>query len=169
MTQRIFKVHTDTIGRLEACIKKGMYGVSNTAFTREMPRNFLDAQAGDIVFISERAVANNALFGPFYIVEDRSPIVFETRSNMWGKIDTARTPITEIAYWVEIENRKWCLLFDKLLSERISIVWPYNWAALNVNLPPWGLVTGDDADKLLNFAIANEVEASEFFRRHNLC
>lgn len=169
MTQKIFKVHTDTLGRLEACIKKGMYGVSNTAFRNELPREFIEARAGDIVFISEREVANNALFGPFYIVSDRAPIVFETRINMWGKIDTTNTPATEIAYWVEFENRKWCLLFDLVLSDKISIVWPYNWSALRVNLPPWGLVTGADADKLLHFAITNEVEAREFFRRHNLC
>ena len=51
-----------------------MYGVTNTAFLKEMPRELHDARAGDIVFISEE-ISHNALFGPFYIVKDRPPIV----------------------------------------------------------------------------------------------
>lgn len=168
MKPRIFKVHTDTYGRLEACIKKGMYGVSNKAFTKEMPREFLDARTGDIVFISEKEVSKNALFGPFYIVDSRPLIVSKGKKGAWVNIDTAKTPPSEIAYWVEFENRNWCLLFDKVLSDKISIVWPNNWSTLNLHLPSWGLITGEDADKLIDFAIANEVDAGEFLRRHNL-
>lgn len=168
MTQRIFKVHTDTYGRLEACIKKGMYGVSNKAFTKELPRELLDARAGDIVFISEKEVSKNALFGPFYIVNSRPLIVYKDKKGAWVNIDTDRTPSSEIAYWVKFENRHWCLLFDKVLSDKISIVWPYNWSTLSLNLPSWGLITGEDAGKLIDFALANEIEASEFLKRHNL-
>jgi len=65
-------------------------------------------------------------------------------------------------------KRNWCLLFDKTLSDRISIVWPHNWQTLSVNLPPWGLVKGDDANKLIDFSIANEIEAREFLQRHDV-
>jgi hypothetical protein len=168
MSQKIFKVHTDTFGRLVACIQRAMYGVSNTAFTREMPRELLEARAGDIVFISEREVSKNALFGPFYIVDDRPSIVCKSRKAAWVNIDTNKTPSGEIAYWVDLERRNWCLLFDKTLSDRISIVWPYDWSRLRVDLPSWGLVKGDDAAKLIQFALANEVEAREFLRRHDV-
>jgi hypothetical protein len=165
---QIFKVHTDTIGRLAACIKKAMYGVGNTAFRSEMPREFLNAKAGDMVFISEREISRNALFGPFYIVDEHPLIVYRERRGAWVNIDAAKTPAAEIAYWVEFEKRSWCLLFDKTLTDRISIVWPNNWAGLRVDLPSWGLVRGEDADKLIQFAISNQIEAREFFRRHDL-
>ena len=145
-----------------------MYGVSNTAFTKEMPKGFHEAKVGDIVFISEREVSRNALFGPFYIVNDRPPITFNSRKGVWVNINEKKTPPKEIAYWVELEKRNWCLLFDKTLSDRISIVWPHNWQTLSVNLPPWGLVKGDDANKLIDFSIANEIEAREFLQRHDV-
>jgi hypothetical protein len=113
---QIFKVHTDTIGRLAACIKKAMYGVGSTAFRAGMPRELLRAQAGDMVFISERETSRNALFGPFYIVNERPLIVYRERRGAWVNIDTSKTPVAEIAYWVEFEKRSWCLLFDKTLT-----------------------------------------------------
>lgn len=169
MSQKTFKVHTDTFGRLVACIQRAMYGVSNTAFRKEMPQEFLEARAGDIVFISEREVSQNALFGPFYIVDARPPIVCKSRKGSWVNIDTNKTSSEEIAYWVDLEQRNWCLLFDKTLSDRISIVWPSNWSKLNVDLPSWGLVKGDNAVKLIQFALENEVEAREFLRQHDVC
>jgi hypothetical protein len=168
MKRRIFKVHTDTYGRLEACLKKAMYGVTNTAFTQQMPLALLNAQVGDIVFISEKEVSKNALFGPFYIVADRPPIVWKSRKGVWVNIDTVKTPPREIAYWVEVERKNWCLLFDKVLIDRISIVWPKHWSTLKVNLPSWGIVEGEDADKLMHFASANQEEARDFFKRHGL-
>jgi hypothetical protein len=167
MNPKIFKVHTYTFGRLKACIQKAMYGVSNTAFTKEMPQELHDAGVGDIIFISEKEVSGNALFGPFYIVNDRPPISYKSRKGVWVDVDEKKTPPKEIAYWVELEKFNWCLLFDKTLLDRISIVWPYNWKNLRVDLPTWGLVKGDDAAKLIQFALKNEVEAREFFRRHD--
>ena len=168
MTQKMFKVHTDTFGRLVDCIRKAMYGVSNKAFTQEMPKELLEARNGDLVFISEKEVSKNALFGPFYIVGERPPIVYKNRKNAWVNIDTNKTPSKEIAYWVDFEKRYWCLLFDKTLADRISIVWPYNWASLNLNLPPWGVVGTKAASELVKFASENEVEAKEFLKRHDV-
>jgi hypothetical protein len=116
-------------------------------------------QAGNIIFISEKEISKNALFGPFYIVNNRPPIVIKNRKGSWVEIDMEKTSPKEIAYWVEFENRPWCILFDKTLSDKISIVWPYNWSSLNLNLPSWGAVKGDDAEKLIDFAIENEIEA----------
>ena len=168
MNSKVYKVHTDTFGRLVACIQKGMYGISSSAFTKKLPSEFNEVKPGDIVFISEREVSNNALFGPFYVVKERPGIAYKSRKGTWVEIDTKKTPPEEIAYWVELEKRNWCLLFDKILSERISIVWPYNWNTLNVNLPSWGLIKEEDAGKLVDFSLKNEIEAREFFKRHNV-
>jgi hypothetical protein len=168
MQSKIFKVHTDTFGRLSACLKHAMYGVSLTAIREQMPIELAKIQAGDIVFISEKEISKNALFGPFYVVNNRPPIVIKNRKDSWVEIDVKKTPPKDIAYWVEFENRPWCILFDKTLSDKISIVWPYNWSKLNLNLPSWGAVSGNDADKLIDFAIANEIEAKEFFQRHKV-
>lgn len=168
MTAKVFKVHTDTFGRLTACIQKAMYGVTASAFANDMPSDLHRASHGDIIFISEKEIANNALFGPFYIVNERPPISYKSRRGAWVNIDSKKTPAKEIAYWVEFENRAWCLLFDKTLSDRISIVWPYDWLNLQIELPPWGLVKEDDAAKLMSFARNNEIEAQEFLRKHNV-
>jgi len=168
MSTRTFKVHTESLGRLIACIQKAMYGVTNSAFTKEMPGELHRAAIGDRVFISEKEVSDNALFGPFYIAGERRSIVCKSKRGVWVEIDSKRTPPSEIAYWVEFENRCWCLLFDKTLSDRISIVWPYNWQDLNIELPPWGLVREDDASQLMSFARKNEIEAQEFLRRHKV-
>ena len=168
MNLNIFKVHTDTFGRLSACIKHAMYGVSLTAM-RQMPDELAKIKTGDIVFISEREISNNALFGPFYVVNNRPPVVIKNRNGSWVEIDIKKTSPKDIAYWVAFEKRTWCLLFDNTLSDKISIVWPYNWSKLRVKLPPWGKVSGNDAAKLIDFAIKNEVEAKEFLDRHNVC
>lgn len=168
MQSKIYKVHTDTFGRLSACIKHAMYGVSKTAMREQLPIELAKIQAGDIVFISEKEISNNALFGPFYVINNRPPIVVKNRKGSWAEIDVKKTPPKEMAYWVEFENRPWCLLFDKTLSDKISIVWPYNWSRLKLNLPSWGAVSGNDSEKLIDFAIENEIEAKEFFRRHDI-
>jgi hypothetical protein len=165
---KYFKVHTDNRGRLIACIEHAMYGVSKTAIREQMPIELLNIREGDIVFISAREILNNVLVGPFYVVKKRPPIVINSRKGLWGEVDLNNTPHNCIAYWVIIENRKWCLLFDKTLSDKISIVWPYNWSTLKLDLPSWGEITGIDADKLLEFAINNELEAKELFRRHGI-
>jgi hypothetical protein len=162
-----FKVHTDNFGRLSACIKHGMYGVSSSAMRQEMPLELANIREGDVVFISEKEVSDNALFGPFYVVNSHPSVFIRQRKGSWVEIDTHRTLAQDIAYWVEFENRKWCLLFDKTLSDKISIVWPYNWPQLKLDLPSWGAVSGDDAAKLMGFAIMNEVEAKEFLKRHD--
>lgn len=168
MSSKIYKVHTDTFGRLVACIQHAMYGISNQAFTKQMPKEFHQAQVGDLVFISEKEVSRNALFGPFYIINERAPIAISGRSGAWVNVNARKTPQREIAYWVEMEKRTWCLLFDKTLSDLISIVWPNDWSKLKVSLPSWGLVTGDDAGKLVEFAVKNQVIAREFLKRHNV-
>lgn len=168
MNSNIFKVHTDTFGRLSACIKHAMYGVSLTAMRQQMPAELAKIKAGDIVFISEKEISNNALFGPFYVVNDRPPVVIKKRNGSWAEIDTKKTSPKDMAYWVEFENRTWCLLFDKTLSDRLSVVWPYNWSKLKVNLPSWGAVSGEDATKLIDFALNNEIEAREFLKRHDV-
>jgi hypothetical protein len=155
----IFKVHTDTFGRLAACIKHGMYGISSSAVRNELPPELVSIREGDVVFISEKEISNNALFGPFYVVANRPSIAINQRKGLWVEINAHKTAPEEIAYWVLFEGRKWCLLFDKTLSDRISIVWPYHWSQLKVNLPPWGKVSGVDASKLMDFAIRNEVRS----------
>lgn len=167
MTTKIFKVHTDIYGRLSACIKNAMYGITRRALS-ERPRELTLAKSGDIVFISVKECRENVLVGPFYIIDDRPPIVIKSRNGAWVNIDVNQTPKNECAYWVKGENRDWCLLFDKTLADRISVVWPRNWAGLQVNLPSWGLVNGDDAIKLLEFAMRNEEEAREFLKRHDV-
>jgi hypothetical protein len=144
-----------------------MYGVTATAM-REMPRELAGIRTGDIVFISEREVSNNALFGPFYVISDRPHVFTGQRQGSWAEIDTQRTHINDRAYWVEFEKRKWCLLFDMTLLDKISIVWPYHWSRLRLNLPSWGAVSGEDSDNLLDFAIRNEEEARAFLRRHDV-
>jgi len=168
MQPKIFKVHTDTFGRLSACIKNAMYGVSLSAMRQKMPIDLAKIQAGDIVFISEKEISKNALFGPFYVVNNRPPISLKNRKGSWVEIDVKKTSPKEMAYWVEFENRPWCILFDKTLSDKISIVWPYNWSRLKLNLPSWGAVSGNDSEKLIDFAVENEIEAKEFFRRHEI-
>lgn len=168
MNSNIFKVHTDTFGRLAACIKHAMYGVSLAAMHQQMPAELAKIKAGDIVFISEKEISNNALFGPFYVINNRPPVVVKNKNGSWVEIDTKKTSPKDIAYWVEFEKRTWCLLFDNTLSDKISIVWPYNWLKLRVKLPSWGKVSGDDAAKLIDFAMKNEVEAKEFLERHNV-
>jgi len=163
-----FKVHTDTLGRLSACMKHAMYGITNKAMREQLPAELAGIQEGDIVFISERKISDNALFGPFYVVNNRPPIVARNRRDSWVEIDTGRTPPEEIAYWVEFENRSWCILFDKTLSDRVSIVWPYNWRKLRLRLPSWGAVSGNDSKKLIDFAIKNEIEAKTFFQKHGI-
>jgi hypothetical protein len=168
MQSKIFKVHTDTFGRLLACLKHAMYGVTLTAIREQMPIELAKIQAGDIVFISEKEISKNALFGPCYVVNNRPPIVIKNRKGSWVEIDVKKTPPKDIAYWVEFENRPWCILFDKTLSDKISIVWPYNWSKLDLNLPPWGVISGSDAGKLIDYAIANEIEAKEFLQHHKV-
>ncbi len=168
MLSKIFKVHTDSFGRLSACLKHAMYGVSPTAIREQMPIELAKIQVGDIVFISEKEISKNALFGPFYVVNNRPPIFIKNRKGSWVEIDVKKTPPKEIAYWVGLENRSWCILFDKTLSDKISIVWPYNWSKLDLNLPPWGLVSGIDEGKLIDYAITNEIEAKEFLQRHKV-
>ena len=106
MQSKIFKVHTNTFGRLSACMKHAMYGVSLTAMLQQMPIELAKIQSGDIVFISEKEISNNALFGPFYVVNSRPPIAVKNRKGSWVEIDVNKTPPEEIAYWVEFENRK---------------------------------------------------------------
>jgi hypothetical protein len=149
-------------------MKHAMYGVSLTAMREQMPVELAKIQAGDIVFISEKEISKNALFGPFYVVNNRPPIVVKNRKGSWVEIDVKKTPPKEMAYWVKFENRPWCILFDKTLSDKISIVWPHNWAKLQLNLPSWGAVSGADAGKLIDFAIGNEIEAKEFLQRHDI-
>ncbi len=146
MGSKTYKVHTETFGRLSACIKHAMYGVSLTAMRQQMPAELFEIKAGDIVYISEREVSKNALFGPFYVVNDRPPIVVNNRTGSWVEVDTKKTPLKDIAYWVELENRKWCILFDKTLSNRISILWSYDLSKLKVNLPSWGAVSREDVN-----------------------
>lgn len=168
MQSKIYKVHTDTFGRLSACMKHAMYGVSKTAMNEQLPLDLSKIQTGDIVFISEKEISKNALFGPFYVVSNRPPIVTKNHKGSWVEIDVKKTSSKEMAYWVEFENRPWCLLFDKTLSDKISIVWPYNWSRLKLNLPSWGAVSGEDSEKLIDFAVENEIEAKEFFRSHDI-
>jgi hypothetical protein len=168
MPPNVFKVHTDNFGRLCACIKHAMYGVRPSAMRQKMPIDLVNIKTGDIVFISERDISNNTLFGPFYVVNNRPPIVIKQRKGLWAEIDTAQTSPNELAYWVEGEQMRWCLLFDKTLSGKISIVWPYDWSKLDMKLPSWGEVSSDDAIKLIEFALKNEVDAKEFFKRHDV-
>ncbi len=163
---KIFKVHTDELGRLIACLQKSMYGVSRTAFTQELPPELRSASVGDIVFISERKICGNALFGPLYIVGSRQGIVPAKNFGSWVEINVRKSDAKELAYWVDLEKRNYCLLFDKLLSDRISIVWPNDWARIGIQLPPWGIVTDENAHKLIDFAVANEQEARSFFQKH---
>lgn len=164
---RVFKVHTDTLGRLIACIQKSMYGISRTAFAKELPIEFRSAAEGDIVFISEKEVSGNALFGPFYIVGNRKGIVPAKKHGVWVEIDTKQSEPKELAYWVEFEGRNYCLLFDRVLIDKISIVWPYDWARLGLKMPAWGLINDQNAQKLIDFALNNEQEAITFFKKHN--
>lgn len=169
MDFNIFKLHTDTLGRMSACIKYSMYGITSKAMREQIPVELNNIEIGDVVFISEKNISKNALFGPFYVTDDiPQSISIKGRKGIWMEIDPKRTSPKDLPYWVELENRKWCLLFDRTLSDKISIVWPNNWSKLNVNLPSWGIVSGDDAAKLLDFAMNNEVEAKEFLKRHKV-
>ncbi|WP_286352212.1 hypothetical protein [Geobacter sulfurreducens] len=163
---KIFKVHTEELGRLIACLQKSMYGVSRTAFLHDMPPELRSATDGDIVFISERKISGNALFGPLYVVGNRQGIVPIKKLGSWVEIDVGKSDPKELAYWVDLEKRNYCLLFDKVLSDKISIVWPTDWARIGLQLPAWGIVTDDNAHKLIDFAVANEQEARSFFQKH---
>ena len=92
MQTNIFKVHTDTFGRLSACVKHAMYGVSLTAIREQMPIELAKIQVGDIVFISEKEISKNALFVPFYVVNNRPPLVIKNRKVSWVEIDVKKTP-----------------------------------------------------------------------------
>ena len=164
--KRVFKVHTENAYRLFECLKFAMYGVSNRAINNEMPSELLSISEGDIVFISEKELSNNALFGPFYVTKERDGIVHKKQKGCWIFINPECS--IELADWVKSEKRYWCLLFDKTLIKRISIVWPNNWRNLNLSLPSWGLVTGPDSLKLIDFAVQNrhEQKTREFLGRH---
>lgn len=165
-----FKVHTDTLGRLEACIKKSMYGISQKAFTDELPSSLRNIKEGDIIYISEKEVSNNALFGPFYVIDSskRPEIIFKGKFGSWIEIDVKRTPRDQRAYWVEFDSFTHCILFDKTLSAELSIVWPKDWYNLGLELPSWGEIPRSEAEKLMKFANKNTEEARDFFKRHNL-
>ena len=82
-----------------------MYGVSLTAIREQMPNALAKIEVGDIVFISEKEISN-ALFGPFYVVNDRPPIVIKKlKGSTRIEIDVKKTLPKDIAYWVEFENR----------------------------------------------------------------
>lgn len=162
----VYKVHTDEFGRLVACMQEAMYGITEFAL-QHMPNNLSNIGQGDIVFISERDVFRNALIGPFYVSNNREGLIFERRLGGWLEILPKKCSC-KLPYWIEVENRHWCIIFDKTLSDKISIVWPYNWRDLNVNLPSWGIVTGKDAHTLIEYATANEQEAKDFFKRHGV-
>lgn len=163
---RIFKVHTDELGRLIACLQKSMYGVSKSAFMQELPHELRSASEGDIVFISEKKVSGNALFGPLYIVGKNEGVVPVKKHGFWVEIDSKKSDPKALAYWVELEKRNYCLLFDRVLIDRISIVWPKDWMKLNLQLPSWGVVNDENSHKLIDFAVANELEARLFFQKH---
>ena len=150
------------------CIRYAMYGVSKRAFTQQMPRELKGIAVGDLVFISEREVHRNVLFGPFYVTDRRQGVVVKSRSGMWCEVDTVRTPPEKLPYWAVLEGFSWCLFFDSTLADRVSIVWPNQWKALGLELPPWGLVRGENAPKLTEYAAANEVEAKDFMKRHEI-
>lgn len=151
-----------------ACIRYAMYGVSKTAFTQQMPLELKRISPGDLVFISEKEVHRNVLFGPFYVTSHRKGVVVKSRKGLWSEVDVERTPREELPYWALMEGFTWCLFFDSTLADRISIVWPNQWRALGLDLPPWGLVQGENAPKLTEYAAANEVEAKDFMRRHEI-
>lgn len=166
--RKVFKVHTDNFQRLAACILYGMYGITKEAFTYSLPRELSFISAGDIVFISERETSHNTLFGPLYVVDNRRGIIARSSRCAWVDIDMNRSSQSELAYWVELEGRHWCLLFDKTLLDKISVVWPHNWREINVELPSWGLVIEPYASRLIDFALENEIESKEFLRRHGI-
>ncbi len=163
---KIFKVHTDELGRLIACLQKSMYGVSKTAFMQELPHELRSASEGDIVFISEKKVSSNALFGPLYIVGKNDGVAPIRKHGSWVEIDANNSDPKALAYWVELEKRNFCLLFDRVLIDKISIVWPKDWVHIGLQLPSWGLVNDDNASKLIDFAIKNEQEAKDFLKKH---
>jgi hypothetical protein len=134
-----------------------------------MPHELKNISPGDIVFISEREVHRNVLFGPFHVTEpNRDGVVIRNRVGMWADIDRVRTPQENLATWAIVEGYTWCLFFDRTLVDQISIVWPNQWQLLNVELPAWGHVSGEDAEKLIEFAANNQVEAREFMMRHGI-
>jgi len=81
--ERVFKVHTETAFRLFECLKFAMYGVTNNAINKEMPKELLSIRYGDIVFISEKELSNNLLFGPFYVAKGRSGVVWDKQKGSW--------------------------------------------------------------------------------------
>ncbi|MBI5192011.1 MAG: hypothetical protein HZA08_01060 [Nitrospirae bacterium] len=166
--RKVFKVHTDNFQRLAACILYGMYGITNDAFTYSLPRELSLINTGDIVFISERETSNNTLFGPLYVVENRRGVIARSKRGAWINIDINRSSQSELAYWVELEGRHWCLLFDKTLLDKISVVWPQNWIELNVELPSWGLIIEPNASRLIDFALNNELDSKKFLREHGI-
>lgn len=163
---KIFKVHTDELGRLIDCLRKSMYGVSKSAFLQQLPNDLRNASVGDIVFISEKNVSGGALFGPLYIVNNAPGIATFKQHGTWVEIDTKKSDPKALAYWVEMEKRNFCLLFDRVLIDKISVVWPQDWLKLGLQLPSWGLVNDENASKLIDFALRNEQEAKDFFSKH---
>jgi hypothetical protein len=143
-----------------------MYGVSKDGFI-EMPRELRNISEGDIVFISER-IKYNVLMGPFYVVRKHNNIVQKKTYGYWVEIDKRRNQTDDVAYWAIYNGFVYCIFFDKLLKKEISIVWPYMWRKLGVQLPSWGLVKNDDARKLLHFAANNYEDPEKFFQKHNI-
>jgi len=143
-----------------------MYGVSKSAFMQELPHELCSASGGDIVFISEKKVSGNALFGPLYIVGGKNGAVPAKKHGSWIEIDAKKSDPKTLAYWVELEKRNFCLLFDRVLGDKLSIVWPKDWIHIGLQLPSWGLINDENASKLIDFAIKNEQEAKDFFLRN---
>jgi len=168
MSPHYYKVHTDNLGRLSACVQYAMYGISNEAFHSKLPDSMKHIQIGDIVFISEKEISGNALFGPFYVVNTKEGVVSNSKVGCWNNIDLKQSDYSKLAYWVELEKWTWCLLFDITLLNQISVVWPRNWRELHLNLPPWGQIPASEAKKLLDFSIENQINAKEFFRIHDI-
>ena len=112
MSARVFKVHTDQLGRIIACIRYAMYGVSKKAFAQQMPHELKRIEIEDLVFISEREVHRNILFGPFYVTDRPDGIVAKSQSGMWCEVDTKRSRPEKLPYWAVVEGFSWCLFFD---------------------------------------------------------
>lgn len=167
MGNNTYIFHTKTFERLVGVISKAMFGITKKTYKQIMPKEFFDIKVGDLVFVSELRVTKNALFGPFYVVKNR-PGIKGQNYGTWIEIDYKESKYEELAYWVEIERKNYCILFDKLLAQQISIVWPQHWRALNVNLPSWGLVKDKDAQKLVDFSLQKEHQekARDFLNRH---
>jgi hypothetical protein len=161
----IFIVHTNEYDRLRECYWKSMYGVSKEGFV-EMPVKLRNISEGDIVFISER-IKYNVLMGPFYVVKKHSNIAQKKVYGYWVEVDSKKSKSDDLAYWAKYGPFVYCIFFDKLLRNEISIVWPNKWRHLNVQLPSWGNVNDNDARILLDYATKNYEDPAEFFRKHD--